>query len=90
MGCLADRQYSAFANRNRGLRLGVVFTRANSKHRYCRLSQIVKIAENAIFDSEKGNVQGSCSAFVPAPVPPELDWTPRLIGAQSDAGEIGG
>jgi hypothetical protein len=25
--------------------------------------------------------QGSYSAFVPAPLPPELDWTPRLIGA---------
>jgi hypothetical protein len=24
--------------------------------------------------------QGSYSAFVPAPLPPELDWTPRLIG----------
>src|ERR1700690_3131505 len=29
--------------------------------------------------------QGSYSAFVPAPLPPELEWTPRLIGALSDA-----
>ncbi len=29
--------------------------------------------------------QGSYSAFVPAPLPPELNWTPRLIGALSDA-----
>ena len=29
--------------------------------------------------------QGSYSAFVPAPLPPELDWSPKLIGALSDA-----
>jgi hypothetical protein len=29
--------------------------------------------------------QGSHSAFVPAPLPPELNWTPRLIEALSDA-----
>jgi len=28
------------------------------------------------------------SAFVPAPLPPELDWTPRLIGALSDADRL--
>src|SRR5882724_7779620 len=32
--------------------------------------------------------QGSSSAFVPAPLPPELDWTPRLIGALSDADRL--
>src|SRR5260370_21349941 len=32
--------------------------------------------------------QGSYSAFVPAPLPPELDWTPRLIGALSDADRL--
>ena len=34
--------------------------------------------------------QGSYSAFVPAPLPPELDWTPRLIGALSDADRLVG
>src|ERR1700688_111370 len=31
---------------------------------------------------------GSYSAFLPAPLPPELDWTPRLIGALSDADRL--
>jgi hypothetical protein len=55
----------------------------------------VKIARNAIFDRRKADVahatnipgqkvsQGSHSAFVPAPLPPKLNWTPRLIGALS-------
>jgi Fic family protein len=34
--------------------------------------------------------QGGYSAFVPAPLPPELDWTPRLIGALSDADRLVG
>ncbi len=34
--------------------------------------------------------QGSYSAFVPAPLPPELDWTTRLIGALSDADRLVG
>jgi Fic family protein len=34
--------------------------------------------------------RGSYSAFVPAPLPPELDWTPRLIGALSDADRLVG
>src|SRR5271167_4328537 len=34
--------------------------------------------------------QGSYSAFVPAPLPPELDWTPRLIGALSEADRLVG
>src|ERR1700720_4509836 len=34
--------------------------------------------------------QGSYSAFVPAPLPPELSWTPRLIGALSDADRLVG
>jgi len=34
--------------------------------------------------------QGRYSAFVPAPLPPELDWTPRLIGALSDADRLVG
>ncbi|MBZ5571727.1 MAG: Fic family protein [Acidobacteriia bacterium] len=33
---------------------------------------------------------GSYSAFVPAPLPPELNWTPRLIGALSDADRLVG
>jgi hypothetical protein len=63
---------------------------------------IVKIASNAIFDPEKRLMpkaasipgksvsQGSYSAFMPAPLPPELDWTPRLIGALSDADRLVG
>lgn len=31
---------------------------------------------------------GSYSAFVPAPLPPELDWTARLIGTLSDADRL--
>ncbi len=34
--------------------------------------------------------QGSYSAFVPAPLPPELDWTPKLIAALSDADRLVG
>jgi Fic family protein len=34
--------------------------------------------------------QGSYSAFVPAPLPPQLNWTPRLIGALSDADRLVG
>ena len=34
--------------------------------------------------------QGSYSAFVPAPLPPELNWTPRLIGTLSDADRLVG
>src|SRR5581483_3180841 len=31
---------------------------------------------------------GSYSAFVPAPLPPVLVWTPRLIGVLSDADRL--
>lgn len=34
--------------------------------------------------------QGSYSAFVPAALPPEIDWTPRLISALSDADRLVG
>jgi Fic family protein len=34
--------------------------------------------------------QGSYSPFLPAPLPPELNWTPRLIGALSDADRLVG
>jgi len=34
--------------------------------------------------------QGGYSAFVPAPLPPEINWTPRLIGALSDADRLVG
>src|SRR5215475_9147781 len=62
----------------------------------------MKIAQNAIFGSEKAAMahatnipgqkvsQGSYSAFVPASLPPELNWTPRLIGALSDADRLVG
>jgi Fic family protein len=32
--------------------------------------------------------QGSYSAFVPVPLPPKLDWTPRLIRVLSDADRL--
>ena len=32
--------------------------------------------------------QGGYSAFVPAPLPPALDWTPRLIRVLSDADQL--
>src|SRR5438874_10530741 len=32
--------------------------------------------------------QGGYSAFVPTPVPPALEWTPRLIGVLSDADRL--
>ena len=32
--------------------------------------------------------QGGYSAFVPAPLPPKLDWTPRLIRVLSDADRL--
>jgi Fic family protein len=32
--------------------------------------------------------QGSYSAFLPAPLPPALDWTPRLIGVLSEADRL--
>src|SRR5947207_7267355 len=38
----------------------------------------------------KNVLQGSYSAFVPAPLPPNLDWTPQLIGALSDADRLVG
>jgi Fic family protein len=34
--------------------------------------------------------QGGYSAFVPAPLPPEFDWTAKLIGALSDADRLVG
>ena len=32
--------------------------------------------------------QGTYSAFVPNPLPPELDWSPRLVGVLSDADRL--
>src|SRR5262249_30210383 len=76
------------------------FTRANSQAHYFRLSWILKIAQNAIFDHKKADVahatnipgqkvsQGSYSAFVPASLPPGLNWTPRLIGTLSEADRL--
>src|SRR5271157_6410193 len=32
--------------------------------------------------------QGNYSAFVPAPLPPKFDWTPRLIRVLSDADRL--
>ena len=62
----------------------------------------MKIVQNAIFGTWKADVvhatnipghevsQGSYSAFVPAPLPPEIEWTPRLIGALSEADRLVG
>ena len=36
----------------------------------------------------KSVLQGSYSAFVPAPLPPQVDWTAKLIGALSDADRL--
>jgi hypothetical protein len=33
-------------------------------------------------------LQGGYSAFVPAPLPPALDWTPRLIRVLSEADRV--
>jgi Fic family protein len=38
----------------------------------------------------KSMPQGGYSAFVPDPLPPELDWTAKLIGALSDADRLVG
>src|SRR5213082_455775 len=60
----------------------------------------MKIARKRYFRPRKADVaratnipgqrvsQGSYSAFVPAPLPPELEWTPKLIGALSDADRL--
>src|ERR1035438_8933132 len=32
--------------------------------------------------------QGTYSAFIPAPLPPVFDWTPRLIRSLSDADRL--
>jgi|SRR5215831_4143056 len=62
----------------------------------------MKIAPTAIFGAKKADVahatnipgkkvsQGGYSAFVPSPLPPELQWTPWLIGALSDADRLVG
>jgi len=34
--------------------------------------------------------QGAYSAFIPAPLPPAFEWTPRLIRALSDADRMVG
>lgn len=45
-------------------------------------------------DGQQSNIpgkkvpQGSYAAFVPAPLPPKLDWTPRLIRVLSDADRL--
>jgi Fic family protein len=36
----------------------------------------------------KSVLQGSYSAFLPAPLPPRLDWTSKFIGALSDADRL--
>src|SRR5881275_1765126 len=45
---------------------------------------------NAAWIPGKKVSQGAYSAFVPSPLPPELNWTPRLIGLLSDADRLVG
>jgi Fic family protein len=60
----------------------------NSVECYFRLGK--RLMPKAAIIPGKSVSQGSYSAFVPAPLPPELDWTPRLIGALSDADRLVG
>jgi Fic family protein len=60
----------------------------------------MKIARNTIFAAQKSRApassaihgskvpHGAYSAFVPAPLPPELVWTPRLVAVLSDADRL--
>ena len=43
---------------------------------------------NAVYIPGRKVSQGAYSAFVPSPLPPELNWTPRLIGLLSDADRL--
>src|SRR6201998_3476382 len=77
-----------------------VFGSANSQLPYCRLSWISKIAVLRLFAAKEGEMakianmpgklvpQDGYSAFVPAPLPPTLDWPPRLIRVLSDADRL--
>ena len=56
----------------------------NSDPRYFR----VKIMTKALTIPGKMICLGSHSAFVPAPLPPALEWTPRLIRILSDADRL--
>jgi Fic family protein len=64
---------------------------------YFRSLPFTIIVNRAIFISEMAKAtnipgkkvpQGKYSAFVPVPLPPTLDWTPRLIGLLSDADRL--
>src|SRR5947207_2608081 len=43
---------------------------------------------NAVYIPGRKVSQGAYSAFVPSTLPPELNWTPRLIGLLSDADRL--
>jgi hypothetical protein len=43
-----------------------------------------------IVSERNGHKRRQGPAFMPAPLPPELNWTPRLIGALSDADRLVG
>lgn len=45
---------------------------------------------NTAYVPGKKIAQGAYSAFVPSPLPPALDWTPRLVGLLSDADRLVG
>jgi Fic family protein len=71
----------------------VVFAPANRQTAYFRLSLQSKITERLVFAlnmtiSGKKVPQHGYSALVPAPLPPALTWTPRLIGVLSDADRL--
>jgi Fic family protein len=63
-------------------------THENSTERYFRREE-GRLAHATNIPGKKVS-QGSYSAFVPGPLPPELNWTPRLIGTLSDADRLVG
>lgn len=72
----------------------------NKKSSYYRFYAFVKITSYAIFTVEsnamasKPNIPGrkvplgKYAAFVPAPLPPQFEWTPQLIRALSEADRL--
>lgn len=44
--------------------------------------------EDAAIPGRRVRCEGAYTAFVPAPLPPRLSWTPTLIGALSDADRL--
>jgi Fic family protein len=57
----------------------------NNDPRYFRISAVMTKAPTIL---GKQVSQGAYSAFVPAPLPPVIEWTPRLIGVLSEADRL--